>query len=128
MNINIKYNEKYSDLVKAIFDAINQEYERLYWNKHQEMAYSPFRNEDGDYSNNVFSVHSYKWDYDEDDENDINFDYKNGTFCAVWYKHAHRGLYFWRKNKKRITADFLNNMLKDCLKSLREDFECGESV
>lgn len=127
-----KINKEYHELVKAIFDAINNEYERLYWNKNQKNAASPFRNEGGRYSNNVFSVHSYSWDWDEfcwnkDGSPDINFNYKQGQFCATWYKHAHRGLYFW-SDKKRINAKFLNKMLNDCLKSIQEDFEGGDPV
>ena len=126
---NKKINEKYRNLVEAVFDAIEAEYERLYWNAHQKDPDSPFRNTGGEYVNDVFKVHAYNWNWDElVADSDINFNYKNGLFCATWYKHAHRGLYFWSKKGKRINAEFLNIMLKDCLKSMREDLDCGDPV
>lgn len=128
MRKNAKINDNYYDLVKAIFDTIDNEYERLYWNEYQKEPDSPFRNKGGQYVNDVFSVHAYDWNLDElalDEHgtSDINFNYRNGDFCATWYKHCHRGLYFWSNKKKRINAEFLNRMLKDCLDSMRADFQ-----
>jgi hypothetical protein len=120
MNKNAKINQKYSELVKAIFNSVGKEYERLYWNRHQREVFSPFYSGGDEYTNDVFSVHSYNYDWDEPTD-DINFNYKNGDFCATWYKHSSRGLYFWSGTGKRINAEFLNTMLKDCLQSMAED-------
>ncbi len=113
-------------MVQAIFDMIENEYERCYWNKNQVAPESPFRNKGAEYSNKVFSAHSYDWNYDQADGEDINFNYKDGQFCATWYKHAHRGLYFWSNTGKKINAEFLNKMLKNCLKSIWRDFDVRE--
>ena len=122
MNKNRKIVDKYEELVKAVFDRIGTEYERYYWNKYQKETYSPFYGGGGEYINDVFYMHSYNWDYDGNTA-DVNFDYKDGEFCATWYKHSHRGLYFWSRRGKKIDAEFLNKMLKDCLESLKWDFE-----
>lgn len=118
MNKNKKIVDKYEELVKAVFDRISAEYERYYWNNNQKEKYSPFHSY-GEYVNDIFSIYSYNY-YDD---NDINFNYKDGEFCATWYKHSNRGLYFWSRRGKRINAEFLNKMLKDCLDSMKEDFE-----
>ena len=106
----------YTELVKAIFDRIENEYDRLYWNKNHKELQSPFKNTGESYENDTFRVHAYDWDEDGDE---LNFKYKN--FYASWYKHSHRGLEFWR-TAGDITADFLNQMLNDCLASLYKDF------
>lgn len=112
----------YMELVKAIFDAIDAEYRRLFWNKNQKEAESPFLNTGASYRNLIFSVSAYNWNDGElDDDSDINFCYRD-DFCASWYKHSNRGLRFWRKDSSPITAEYLNEMLKDCLTALKRDF------
>ena len=115
----MKEKVNYDNLVMAIFDAIDAEYQRLYWNKYQKEAISPFQCEKGIgyYKNDVFQVESYHWDY----ENQINFYFK-GDFLASWYKHPHRNLAFWRRGSL-INAEYLNKMLNECIESLRKDFE-----
>lgn len=117
----MKESNRYDSLVMAIFDAIEKEYERLYWNKHQKEALSPFRNEGVSYKNKVFQVDAYNWNSDDDD---INFCYE-GEFFAAWYKHAHRALVYWRRGKD-VNAEYLNRMLIKCLASMKEDFERKE--
>ena len=110
---NIRINKKYNELVKAILKLIESKFDKIE---------NPFLNPDDGYKNKVFAVHGYKDSYHELGGDDINFNYKNGAFCATWYKSFDRGLYFWSKTKKKINGEFLNNMLKDCLESLQEDF------
>ena len=117
MNKHIKRVRKYEELVKAIFDRISEEYERYYWHMYHKDVYSPFNSSDM-YMNDVFEVRGYN-----KDANDINFNYKDGQFCATWYKNCHKGLYFWSNRGKRINAEFLNKMLVDCLGSMKWDLE-----
>lgn len=107
----------YDELVTAILDRIESEYGRLYWNKNHKEMLSPFQNTGAEYHNDTFSVHAYDWG---DEPDVINF--RCGGFCASWYKHSHRGLEYWSKDAI-ITAEYLNDILNVCLKSLTEDFE-----
>ena len=53
------------------------------------------------------------------DGNDLpNFQYKD--LKVWWYKHIWRGTY--AKSNSRIDLDFLSEMFKDCVYSLRKDF------
>lgn len=107
---------KHKNLLMAALDLIEGEYLRLYWNKHQEEADSPFRNTGASYKNNVFAVQAHRWDDEEGQE--PNFLYRKTGFSASWYKHSHRGLYAGQN----IDAEFIADMLNNCLASLREDF------
>lgn len=117
---DIDYNivNKYRELVSAIFDSIEYEYGRLYWNKNQREACSPFANYGAGtrYKNKTFSVHAYDW---ESERNETNFKYKD--FRATWYKYSPRDLVFWREDGE-IDAEFLNTMLNDCIESMQIDF------
>lgn len=121
---NANDNQCYEQLLISVFDRIESELLRLYDNKYQKPMDSPFRNTGNEYSNNTFSVRAYYWGDDEECQCKPNFKYKD--FEAYWYKHSHRGLSFKRKNKK-VTAEYLNTMLTNCLKSLYEDDDIGET-
>lgn len=111
---------KYENLVMAIFDAIEQELNRIWWNKFQTENESPFKNSGTAYGNNVFTVSAYEWGEPDEDGPMPNFQYKD--FRASWYKHSHRWLFFERTDGE-LTAEFLNQMLDDCLASLRKKEE-----
>ncbi len=111
---------QYENLVTAIFDAIEKELDRIWWNKFQEEQESPFKNTGTAYGNDVFTVSAYNWGEEDEDKPSPNFRYKD--FEAYWYKHSHRGLSFSRTNGE-LTAEFLNQMLEDCLESLNRKKE-----
>jgi hypothetical protein len=84
---------------------------------------SPFLNTGNEYHNDTFSVSAYYWGEDENEQNRPNFRYKD--FKAHWYKHAHRGLFVDCPHE--VDAEFLSEMLNDCLESLYNDKEIGET-
>lgn len=115
MNISELYNE----LFLAIFERIEEEMSRAYWNVHQEDMWSPFRNTGGEYANDTFEVRAYYWGNDEELENLPNFSYKNGEFTATWYKYVGRNLNV--ECKVPITLEYLNTMLNDCIESIEKE-------
>lgn len=111
-------NREY-ELLIAVLDRIAREYERLYWNKYQEPAASPFLNAGEEYKNDVFAVNAYDWTEESDEAPIPNFNYKNGEFRLTWYKHSHRDLTC--KTEQRLTPDYLATMLEDCLSAMYHD-------
>ena len=107
-------------LIESVLDKIENEMERLYWNKNQkEMPSSPFQNTGGEYENDTFKVRAYNWD----DNEEPNFEYKD--LKIWWYKHSHRGLY-WEYNHEKNTLPppyFLEDMLLDCIESIEKDWD-----
>lgn len=112
-------SEIYNELFLAIFEKIEGEMNRVYWNVHQEDMRSPFRNTGSKYANDVFEVRAYYWGDDEELENLPNFSYKNGEFTATWYKYVSRNLNV--ECKVPITLEYLNTMLNDCIDSIEKE-------
>ena len=106
--------EKYIPILEAVICSIGNEYERLYWNKHHKNFSSPLSNSGESYGNNVFMMRAY----DFNGNYLPNFKYK--TLQVWWYKHIGRGTY--AKCDSRFDLDFLSEMYKDCVRSLRRDF------
>lgn len=100
-------------ITQAILDKIEKELSRVYWNKHQKEIISPFANTGTTFKTPIFIVRAYNWDGNYKP----NFEYKD--FKVYWYKHSNRGLYI--EYNKKITLDFLINMLDDCLESIEYD-------
>lgn len=114
-----KSSSDYILLIESCLRKLKAEYERLYWNKNQSEPDSPFDNTGAVYSNDTFSVKAYDWS--EKGNADPNFEYEG--LKVWWYKYCTRGLTY----KGIVTADFLQKMLKDCIESMRKDFEKGEN-
>ena len=119
-----KINEKYHNLMLSILESIEKEYARLYFNKYQKEPDSPFRNTGAEYRNDTFAVKAYDWSgnytpnfrYRKTDEDgnvrDINI---------TWYKNVGRGM--TSSINFEADAEDLNDMLNDCMKALKDDFE-----
>lgn len=106
-------------LLEAALLRIKDEMDRLYWNKNQFEMNSPFDNTGEEYSDDTFSVRAYCWDEDSENAALPNFVYKE-LECS-WYKHSTRG-FSWRYKGEReayVPAEFLEQMLEDCYKSMR---------
>ena len=114
-----KVDSKYIPLLTAVLDKIRHEMDRLYWNKHQKVMNSPFDNTGTEYANPTFQVHSYYWGDDDELINRPNFQYKD--LRVYWYKHSNRGVEAFYTTSK-IESDFLGDMLLECFRSMREDF------
>ena len=108
-------------LIKATLRELEAEMDRLYFNKNQKEMISPFQNTGAEYSNDTFSVRAYNWD----DENDCSPNFKYKDLQIWWYKHAHRGVEWLYKNERNsiVPSEFLNQMLKDCIESISEDWD-----
>ena len=104
----------YSLLIESCLIKLNTEYERLYWNRHQKEADSPFYNTGITYSNGTFSVKAYDWS----EKGNIKPNFEYAGLKVWWYKHCFRELTY----EGIVTADFLQTMLKDCIESMRKDF------
>lgn len=110
------------ELLIAVFDRIEAEMGRLYWNRFQKEFLSPFQNTGTFYKDGTFEVNAYAWDeaLNEADSNDKpHFSYKDGEFAATWYKHSHRCLEC--VTPETLTPDYLAKMLSECLASMRNN-------
>lgn len=102
-----------SELLIAALEAIRKELARVYWNKNQKEIQDPFDNTGGRYKNDVFEVEAYSWD--EDKEQPYNFRWKD--LRISWYKYLGRGT----SCNRPISPDEINEMLEECLKSIRAE-------
>ena len=108
-------------LLEAALDKIEEILCMAYWNKYQEEMMSPFDNTGNKYANDTFKVRAYRWDYDEEEDEEFdhcNFVYKDLKVC--WYKHSNRGLDWYYKDKWRgeLTSEFLEQMIEYCEASI----------
>ena len=115
-------NAELIELLIAVFDRIEAEMGRLYWNRFQKEFLSPFQNTGTFYKDGTFEVNAYAWDeaLNEADSNDKpHFSYKGGEFVATWYKHSHRCLEC--VTPETLTPNYLAKMLSECLASMRNN-------
>lgn len=108
------------DFVTTLLRGIERELSRLYWNKYQQelSGNSPFENNGPSavYENDTFRAMAYDWN--EENDGDPNFEYKG--FRLWWYKYLGRGMY--AISLEKADPEFLYQMYKDCILSLRKDF------
>lgn len=104
-------------IMTAALTSISYELERVYWNRHQKDIACPFGNNGSqdNYDSDVFSVHAYSWN--EDEEQPWNF--KFGDIEISWYKRCGRGM----SSNKKITPDMASDILVACLEHLRSTEE-----
>jgi hypothetical protein len=75
---------------------------------------TPFENIGGEFKNNTFHVISYDWDLaDEGKDQEYNFEWKSVKFW--WYKYLGRSM----ECNKKLTNEEIEQMLEECLESLR---------
>ena len=79
-------------------------------------------NTGNEYMGGVFSV----WAYDWSEGNETNFIYAKDFLRVCWYKHLGRGDVV--EVPEDWTVEKLPDMLNDCLKAIREDFDGREKV
>ena len=101
------------DYVLPILKGIDDEMSRIYWNKHQKEYTSPFSNSGNKFVCDVFEVHAYKWDTDEDSIQNYNFKYKDIEIS--WYKHVGRDMTINREVEPKEITD----MYTDIMETLR---------
>lgn len=111
-------NEKETAVIVAVLREIDRELQRCYWNKNQKSLASPFDNTGNKYSTPTFSVWAYDWNSDFDK---LNFYYPKDNFMVYWYKYLGRGVAV--TVPKNWTMDKLPDMLDNCLRAIRENFE-----
>lgn len=109
--------DNYTNLIVAVLSEIEYEMGRLYWNKNQKELVSPFQNTGESYENKTFQVHAYNW---AGDDSEPNFHWKGGI-SIFWYKHYRRGTQV--KSTRPLTLDIVNDMLNDCINSMRNDIK-----
>lgn len=92
----------------------------LHTNNKQLEAIDPTGNEGSEFENKVFEMRSFCWcdGQRHPDGCPPNFKYKNNKpFEVEWYKYLGRGM----ETNRDLSADEINVMLNDCLKSLKGD-------
>jgi hypothetical protein len=104
-----------SELLIAALNAIRKELGRVYWNNNQQEIQDPFDNTGGEYKNDVFEVYAYSWD--EEAEQPYNFRWLGHNFDVSWYKYLGR----ITLTNRKIISDEINQMLEDCLSSIRKE-------
>lgn len=103
------------ELAVAALRAIGDEIERVEWNRTQEEFYAPTGNNASEYETDVFRMEAYCW-CDEQHHKDgcpPNFKWRDVEIC--WYKYLGRGM----SANTELTPDLINEMLQDCLQSIR---------
>jgi hypothetical protein len=112
--ISLKENIVYSEaLIEAVLNQIENELCKVMWNNTQEEYPSPFDNTGNRYKNDTFEVRAFDWS--DDPEVDWNFKYKDIEIS--WCKYLGRGM-DWNRP---ITLEELQEMLEDCLASIRKE-------
>ena len=106
--------EKITGLIRSCLSEIERELGRLYWNREQKELNSPLQNTGESYKCDAFEVTAYNWD----ENREPNFRYKD--LKCWWYKHSRRGMY--AESEMPVTAEYLADMLEECFKSMRKDF------
>lgn len=108
-------------LIMAALAEIERQMGRLYWNKNQKEMVSPFENTGEEYKNDTFFVRAYNWN--DDDDGGCNFKYKD--LSIWWYKHYRRGIEWMYEGERNvpISAEFLSQMLDDCIISVQIDWD-----
>ena len=85
----------------------------IYTNNTKGEAIDPTENNGSEFINDTFEMRAFDWS--EPEVYAPNFKYKD--FEVEWYKYLGRGT----EVNMPITPDEINEMLKDCLDSLREE-------
>lgn len=101
-----------SNLLIAALEAIRHELDRVMWNINQREYDSPFGNTGNSFECDEFEVHAYDWN--EDNVQDYNFKYGDGTIKVCWYKYFGRGT----SVNRELTNDEIASMLDGCLYEL----------
>jgi hypothetical protein len=111
-----KYDEDNCYTINAALQNIRTKLEIVYWNKYQKEMPNPFDNTGTEYSNDTFTVRAYYWGDDDERYNMPNFEYKD--LKVYWYKYLGRGMRAVADEK--LTADYIETMIKECIKSIYE--------
>lgn len=112
--LKIKDDIVYSEaLIEATLRQIEFELCRVMWNNTQEEYASPFDNTGNRYKNDVFEVRAFDWS----DEPEVEWNFKYKDIEISWYKHLGRGM-DWNRP---ITLEELQEMLEDCLESIKKE-------
>lgn len=90
---------------------IEQEMERVMWNRHQREYPSPFRNTGERFENDTFVVEAYSWD----DSTPQPYNFKWCDIEISWYKHVGRGATI----NRHVAPERGVEMLDACLASIR---------
>lgn len=118
------FSMKYDYIIEALMDRLEKEWINLYWNKyHIYSDNTPWKNTGMVFKNDVFTVRAYYWGDDDEKEQLPNFQYKG--LAIKWYKHSNRGLN-WKCDECPLTLDFLNNMMRECITSMKRSFDNDE--
>lgn len=84
----------------------------IYTNNTKGEAIDPTENNGSEFTNDTFEMRAFDWS--EPEEYAPNFKYKD--FEVGWYKYLGRGM----ETNRAISPDEINEMLIDCLNSLKE--------
>ena len=118
MKINNQYDVPL--IWEAALSFIDEELNRVMWNKNQASYDSPFSNSGNEFKCEVFQVSTYDWEWDLVDE-DItmswNFIWKDVKIC--WYKYFGRGMY----SNQELSAELAADMLEEVIAFLRKEDE-----
>ena len=113
MEITNKSIVQSDKLIEATLRQIEFELCRVMWNNNQEEYASPFDNTGNNYKNDVFEVRAFDWS----DEPEVDWNFKYKDIEISWYKYLGRGM-DWNRP---ITLEELQEMLEDCLKSIKRE-------
>jgi hypothetical protein len=71
-----------------------------------------------DFSNDFFTMRSYCWDCDDEEEMDKpNFEVPSENFSLSWYKYPFRGSY----SSEKLNPKRWNDLIQKCIKSLEDN-------
>jgi hypothetical protein len=98
--------------LEAFLWHIEKELSRVMWNTTGGRYDSPFGNAGESFKNDVFEVHSYDWN----EENEQGYNFKWGDVEISWYKYCGRGM----SVNQEVGLDKGEKMLSECLESLRK--------
>lgn len=110
------------DFIATLLRGIESELMRLYFNKYQKEMDSPFGNygPSAVYENDTFKVSAYDWDVDGQVKPNFEYKVEEREFKLWWYKYLGRGMH--ALCVADADAEFLYQMYRDCIQSLKKDF------
>ena len=110
---NTNKNQQYEcpRWIVALLKELDNQLDRVMWNKHQEEYQSPFENTANSFKNDVFEVQAYSWD----DEVHQPYNFKCDDIEISWYKYLGRDTTINNEYEPQVIIDMFNKCLQSIL-------------
>ena len=110
---NTNKNQQYNcpRWIVALLNELDDQLDRVMWNRHQEEYQSPFENTANSFKNDVFEVQAYSWN----DEVEQPYNFKCDDIEISWYKYLGRDTTINGEYEPQKIIDMFNKCLQSIL-------------